>query len=233
MSAILSATRLRELEATERMLARPLTTVRRVAVASVGSFPTASLTRLVARLAARHRPGRILHTTPEWDVFPEPSPQRALAAPPGLDGALRVHGRTWIAAPDVDDRFFDVALDDAGVVAVEQIAPLARSRGALCLVVPVERSAAEPAVALAEQLTGEGRRVVIVFDHTRPGRLSWARAVTPLLAAPALVLERDAALLHPVRVLAARTLLTAAEIAGHLMTDPAPAAAPTPPREGR
>jgi len=234
VSATLSATRLRELEAAERMLARPLTTVRRVAVASIGSFPTASLTRLVARMAARHRPGRILHTTPDWAVFPEPTPERALAAPPGLDGSLRVHGRTWVAAPGIDDRFFDVAIDDAGIVPVEEFAALSRSRGALCLVVPVERSAAEPAVGLAEQLTREGRRVVVVFDHTRPGRLAWARAVTPLLAAPTLILERDAALLHPARMLAARTLLTAAELAGHLMTDPAttdPAA--TDAREGR
>lgn len=221
MSATLSATRLRELEETERMLARPLTTVRRISVASVASFPTASLARLVARMAARHRPGRILHTTPEWTAFREPTPERALAAPPGLDGALRVHGRTWIAAPGVDDRFFDVAIDDAGLVPVEQIAALSRSRGALCLVVPVERSAAEPAVGLAEQLTREGRRVVVVFDHTRPGRLSWARAVSPQLESPALLLERDAALLNPVRRLASRTLLTAAELAGHLMTDPA------------
>lgn len=221
MSATLSAMRLRELEQTERMLARPLTTVRRISVASVAAFPTASLARLLARMTARHRPGRIVHTTPEWAVFPEPTPERLREAPPGLDGALRVHGRTWIAAPGIDDRYFDVSLDDAGGVGVEQIAALARSRDALCLVVPVERPAAEPAVGLAEQLTREGRRVVVVFDHTRPGRLSWARAVGPQLASPSLILKPDAALLHPARVLAARTVLAAAELAGHLMTDPA------------
>ena len=222
MSATLTATRLRDLEATERMLARPLTTVRRVAVASIASFPTASLARLVARMTARHRPGRILHTTPEWAAFLEPSADRLQAAPPGLAGQLRVHGRTWVGAPGIDDRFFDIAVDDAGLVAVEAIATLARARGALCLVVPLERASAEAAVGLAEQLTHEGRRVVVAFDHTRPGRLNWARAVTPKLAAPALTIERDAALLNPVRLVASRTLLAAAELAGHLMTDPEP-----------
>ena len=222
MSATLTATRLRDLEATERMLARPLTTVRRVAVASIVSFPTTSLARLVARMTARHRPGRILHTTPDWAAFPEPTADRLASAPPGLAGQLRVHGRTWVGAPGIDDRFFDVAVDDAGLVAVEGIVPLARTRGALCLVVPLERSVAEAAVGIAEQLTHEGRRVVVVFDHTRPGRLDWARTVSPRLDAPALTIERDAALLNPARLLAARTLLTAAELAGHLMTDPAP-----------
>jgi hypothetical protein len=220
VNAALSATRVRELEQTERMLARPLTTVRRISVASVAAFPTASLARLLARMTARHRPGRIVHTTPEWALFPEPAPERSLEAPPGLDGALRVHGRTWIAAPGIDDRYFDVSIDDAGGASPEQIAALARTRDALCLVVPVERPAAEPAVGLAEQLTGEGRRVVVVFDHTRPGRLSWARAVRPHLACPSLILKPDAALLHPARPLATRTLLVAAELAGHLMTDP-------------
>lgn len=222
MSATLSATRLRDLEATERMLARPLTTVRRVAVASIVSFPTTSLARLVARMSARHRPGRVLHTTPDWAAFPEPTGDRLMSAPPGLVGQLRVHGRTWVGAPGLDDRFFDVAVDDAGPVAVEGIASLARTRGALCLVVPLERSVAEAAIGIAEQLTHEGRRVVVVFDHTRPGRLNWARAVAPRLAAPALTIERDAALINPVRLLASRTLLTGAELAGHLMTDPEP-----------
>jgi hypothetical protein len=220
VSTTLTATRLRDLEAIERMLARPLTTVRRVAVASIASFPTASLARLVARMTARHRTGRILHTTPDWADFREPSTDRLASAPPGLAGQLRVHGRTWVGAPEIDDRFFDVAIDDAGLVAVDEIPTLARGRGALCLVVPLERSAAEAAVGLAEQLTQEGRRVVVVFDHTRPGRMNWARAVTPKLAAPTLTIERDPALINPVRLLAPRTLLTAAEIAGHLMTDP-------------
>ncbi len=222
MSAVLTATRLRDLEGTERMLARPLTTVRRVAIASVASFPTTSLARLVARMTARHRPGRILHTTPDWADFSEPTADRRASAPPALAGELRVHGRIWVGPPGIDDRFFDVAVDDAGLVPVDGIAALARSRGALCLVVPIERSAADAAVGLAEQLTHEGRRVVVVFDHTRPGRLNWVRAVTPRLAAPALTIERDAALINPVRLLAPRTLLTAAQLAGHLMTDPEP-----------
>lgn len=221
MSVTLSATKLRELEATERMLTRPLTTVRRISVASIAPFPTASLARLIARMAARHRAGRILHVTPEWQNFREPTPERLASAPPGFEGLLRVHGTTWVGAPEINDRFFDVAIADAGVVPVDALAPLARSRDAVCLVVPVSRAVAEAAVGLAEQLTHEGRRVVIVFDHLRPGRRAWARTVSPRLLAPAVTIEADAALTLPARLLAPRTLLTAAEIAGHLMTDPA------------
>lgn len=224
MSLTVSATRLRELEATERMLARPLTTVRRIAVASIAPFPTAPLARLIARMAARHRTGRILHTTAEWADFAEPSAERVTSAPPGFEGLLRVHGSTWVASPHLDDRFFDVAVGDVGVVTVDTIAALAGDQDALCLVVPVERAAAEAAVGLAERLTGEGRRVVVAFDHTRPGRVAWARAVAPLLLAPAVTIERDAALTRPVRTLAPRTLLTAAVLTGHLMTDPPGAA---------
>lgn len=220
MSLVVSSSQLRELEATERMLARPLTTVRRIAVASIAPFPTAALARLIARMAARHRAGRILYATPEWADFAEPSAERLAAAPPGFGGLLRVHGTTWVGSPELDDRFFDVAVADSGVVALEAVPALARERDAVCLVVPVARAAAEEAVALAEQLTAAGRRVVVAFDRTRPGRASWARAVTPLLTAPAVTIERDAALAQPVRTLATRTLLTAAVLAGHLMTDP-------------
>lgn len=226
MSLTLSATRLHQLEATERMLTRPLTTVRRIAVASIAPFPTASLARLIARMAARHRTGRILHVTPEWANFREPTPERLASAPPGSEGLLRVHGSTWVGGPDVNDRFFDVAIADAGVVPVEELAALARARDAVCLVVPVNRTLAEGAVGLAEQLTREGRRVAIVFDHLRPGRQAWSRAVTPRLLAPAVTIEADAALTLPARLLAPRTLLTAAEIAGHLMTDPVVAHTP-------
>ena len=221
MSLAVTASRLRELEATERMLARPLTTVRRIAVASIAPFPTAALARLVARMAARHRTGRILYATPDWADFAEPTADRLTAAPPGFGGLLRVHGTTWVGSPELDDRFFDVAVADAGIVAPERIPALARERDAVCLVVPVERAAAEEAVALAEQLTASGRRVVVAFDHTRPGRVAWARAVSPLLSAPAVTIEPDAALTQPVRTLATRTLLTAAVLTGHLMTDPA------------
>lgn len=223
MSIALSATRRHALEDAERMLTRPLTTVRRVAVAAVTPFPTATLTRIVARAAARHRRGRILLTTPEWELFPEPSGDRV--APPGAEGRLRASGAVWVGAPDLDDRYFDVTVADAGVLAPSDVTALARARDAVCLVVPLERSAAEESVALAEQLTAEGRRVVVVFDRTRPGRDAWARAVAPRLRAPALVLRADPALLRPGRPLAARTLLTAAEVAGHLMTDPVPAEA--------
>jgi hypothetical protein len=222
VSGTLTATRLRELEDAERMISRPLTTVRRIAVASLQPFPTASLARLIARVTAHHRPGRILHTTQDWATFPEPTPERLVAAPPGADGALRVHGRTWVAAPGTDDRFFDVAIDDTGLIAAEALVALARGRDAVCLVVPVDRATAEPVVALAEHLTFEGRRVALAFDHTRPGRRAWARAVSPRLAAPAVAIERDAALLQPVRPPARRTLLSVAELAGHLMTDPQP-----------
>lgn len=222
MSLLVSASQLRELEATERMLARPLTTVRRIAVASIAPFPTAALARLIARMAARHRPGRILYATPEWADFAEPSAERLTAAPPGLGGLLRVHGTTWVGSPELDDRFFDVAVADSGVVALDGIPALARERDAVCLVVPVDRRTAEDAVAVAEQLTAAGRRVVVAFDHTRSGRAAWARAVTPLLTAPAVTIERDAALTRPVRTLATRTLLTAAVLTGHLMTDPVP-----------
>lgn len=222
MSGTVSATRLDGLRATERMLGRPLTTVRRLSVATITPFPTASLARLIARMLARHRTGRILHTTSDWAHFPEPSATRLEAAPPGSEGTVRVHGATWIGAPDLDDRFFDVAVADAGSVPVDAVPGLARGRDGLCLVVPVDRAAAESAVGLAEQLTREGRRVVIAFDHTRPGRVSWARAVAPRLLAPAVTIERDAALAHPARLVSARTLLMAAELAGHLMTDSAP-----------
>lgn len=221
MSLTLSATRLRELEETERMLARPLTTVRRLAVASIAPFPTASLVRLIARMAAGHRAGRILHTTAEWENFAEPSSERLGAAPPGFEGLLRMHGATWVGSPKLDDRFFDVSIGDAGIVAVDAIPALVRDRHALCLVVPVERAAAEDAVAIAEQLTRDGRRVVVAFDHTRPARIAWARAVSALLVAPTVTIERDAALIRPARTPATRTLVTAAELAGHLMTDPA------------
>jgi hypothetical protein len=226
VSAGLSATRLRELQQTERMLARPLTTVRRMTVVSIAPFPTASLARLIARMAGRYRTGRILHTTPEWANFREPSPERLTAAPPGFEGLLRVHGTTWVAAPGIDDRFFDVSIADGGVLPIEGLADLARSRDAVCLVVPTERAAAEGAVALAEQLTLEGRRVAIAFDHLRPGRVAWARAVSPRLAAPAVTIEADTALTLPARPPAARTLVAAARLAGHLMTDPAPTPAP-------
>lgn len=220
MSLTLTASRLRDLEATERMLTRPLTRVRRISVVSIAPFPTASLARLIARMAARHRAGRILHVTPEWESFREPTAERLASAPPNSEGLLRVHGATWVGGPEVDDRFFDVAIADGGVIGVDALAPLARSRDAVCLVVPVSRAVAEPAVGLAEQLTHEGRRVVIVFDHLRPGRQAWARAVTPRLLSPAVTIEADAALTLPARLLAPRTLITAAEIAGHLMTDP-------------
>lgn len=205
------------------MLARPLTTVRRVAVAAVTPFPTATLTRVVARAAARHRAGRILLTTPEWTLFPEPADERV--APPGTEGRLRASGRVWVGPPDLDDRYFDVTVADAGVLAPTDVAALVRARDAVCLVVPLERSAAEESVAIAEQLTAEGRRVVLVFDRTRPGRDAWARSVAPRLRAPALVLRSDPALVRPGRPLASRTLLAAAELAGHLMTDPSPAEA--------
>jgi|GEM_PF-5691016 len=222
MSATLSATRLDALRETERMLARPLTTVRRVGIAAIAPFPTSSLARIIARMLARHRSGRILYTTPDWEHFAEPSATRRESAPPGLEGALRVHGAAWVGAPGLDDRFFDIALADAGVVAVDAVPALARARDALCLVVPVARRAAEDAVGLAEQLTSEGRRVVLAFDATRRGSAAWARAVGPRLVSPAVVLEPDAALAHPARPLASRTLLAAAELAGNLVSDPEP-----------
>jgi hypothetical protein len=222
VSATLTASRLRELEATESAIARPLTTVRRVVVASIAPFPTAALTRLVARMAARHRSGRILLATPEWALYPEPTEARAAQAAPGTEGLVRTHGSVWVGSPELDDRYFDVSFTDAGPVSVDAIAPMARARDAVCLVVPVERAAAEAAVGLAEQLTHEGRRVVVAFDRTRPGRIAWARAVSPRLAAPAVSVLPDPALLQPARLLSARTLLTAAELTGHLMTDPIP-----------
>jgi hypothetical protein len=222
VSGALTASRLRELEDAERAISRPLTRVRRIAVASLQPFPTAALARLIARVTAHHRSGRILHTTPDWADFPEPTPERLAAAPPAADASLRVHGRSWVAAPGTDDRFFDVAIDDTGLIAVDALVALARGRDAVCLVVPVDRATAEPALARAEQLTFEGRRVAVAFDHTRPGRRAWARAVTPRLAAPAVAIERDAALVQPTRPPASGTLLSIAELSGHLMSDPQP-----------
>jgi hypothetical protein len=220
VSAVLTASRLRDLEQVERRLARPLTTVRRIAVASLAPFPTPALTRLLARTTARHRPGRILFATPEWQQFPDVPEARLAEIPPGAAGRLRTHGTVWVGDPGLDDRFFDVAFADAGPITVDDLVPLARSRAAVCLVVPLDRAAAETAVGLAEQLTREGRRVVVAFDRTRPGRAAWARSVTPRLLSPAVMLERDAALRQPARPFAARTVVAAAELAGHLLGDP-------------
>jgi len=222
VSTVLTASRLRDLELTERRLARPLTTVRRIAVASLTPFPTAALTRLLARATARHRAGRVLLATPEWAEFPEPPEARLGDVPPGAEGLLRIHGAAWVGSPTLDDRFFDVAFADAGSITADETVPLARSRDAVCLVVPVDRGGAESAVGLAEQLTREGRRVVVAFDRTRAGRAAWARAVAPRLLSPALLLEPDRALLQPARPFATRTVVAAAELAGHLLTDPSP-----------
>lgn len=219
MSLLLSASRLRGLERAEQRLGRPLTTVRRIAVAALAPFPTEALARLLARTTARHRPGRVLLASQEWARYSE-VPEDRRDVPPELDGLLRTHGAAWVGDPSLDDRFFELAFSDAGVIGADDLVGLARARAAVCLVVPVERAAAEPAVAVAEQLTREGRRVVLALDRTRPGRGSWAIAVAGRLASPAVELRADPALTRPGRPPARRTLLAAAELAGHLLTDP-------------
>ena len=220
MTVFPSATRVRDLESVEELLQRPLTTVRRITVATVAPTSGAPmLGRLLARSLARHRTGRILYTTPDWEQYPSPSPDRLEDAPRGAEPWLRVEGAAWIAAPELDDRFFDVAVADAGQAAPEGLSALARSRDALCLVTPPDRATAEDAIALAEQLAREGRRVVIAFDHTRAGRMSWARAVSPRLLAPALTLERDPGLANPRVTLGSRAALAVAGLAGMLMSD--------------
>ncbi|MEO8528766.1 MAG: hypothetical protein ABI435_06785, partial [Pseudolysinimonas sp.] len=194
--------------------------MRRISVATVAASSGAPmLARLIARTLAQHRSGRILYTTSDWQQYPAPSAERLEAAPRGTEPWLRIEGSAWIAAPELDDRYFDVAVADASAVTPASLPVLARSRDAVCLVTPPDRAAAEDAIAIAEQLTREGRRVVIAFDHTRPARMSWARVVTPRLVAPALTLDPDPGLVNPAIPLRSRAALRVAELAGLLMTD--------------
>lgn len=218
MSLLVGAAELRALEEAENGLARPLATVRRIAVASVGEFAARPLlARLITRTLAHHRPGRILLTTPEWEQHPPVAEDRVDAAPPGLAARLRTLGPAWVGAPSLDDRFFDVAVADAG--AVVDPPSLLRASDAVALVVPASRAQADAAVGLAEEATAAGRRVVVVFDASS-GSLTWVRAVSPLLGSPAVLLRPDPAFVRPALPPRARTLLTVSRIAGALLTDP-------------
>lgn len=223
-----TATTQRALSDSLAQLSQAVPTVRRIAfLSTLPSADTAAVCRLTSQTVARHRAGRILQTSQRPAArrtdLRTPSLQQRARIPEDLRDGLQLDSDVWVADPGMDDRFFDVHCTDWGTHGPATGAlEVAAHAHAVCIVAPVDRVAAEPAVALAQAFAARpgGPAPVIAFTSTRPdGSAVWARAVGPYLSVPSVVLDDDSERrLAAGRRLRHRSQRALIHLAAHLLT---------------
>lgn len=195
-----TATTQRALSDSLAQLSQAVPTVRRLAfLSTLPDVDTAAVCRLTAQAMARYRAGRILQTSQHPAArradLRTPSLEQRARFPDDLRDGLHLDSDVWVADPGIDDRFFDVHCTDWGThgPATGALEVAARAH-AVCIVAPVDRVSAEPAVALAQAFAARtgGPAAVIAFTSARSGGSAiWARAVDPYLSVPSVVLDDD------------------------------------------